>query len=293
MGDNRTSWEKTLLSFKTYLKLERGLARNSVEAYLRDVMAFARYSSEELGRGAGDVMRDDIEGYSTHLTQRGVAVASSARVLSSLRSFFEWMAESGQREDIPTALVETPKMDRHLPSLLTLGEIDGMIGGIDTSTVKGVRDRAIIELLYSCGLRATELVELEMEDLFFEDGYIRVIGKGSKQRLVPISGVAMGYVGEYISLRDSRESRVFLNNRGRGLTRVTVFNIVRGAARVAGVKVDISPHTLRHSFATHLLQGGASIRQVQELLGHENITTTEVYTHVTVAHLLDTLQLLD
>lgn len=296
MADIRKSWEKTLRSFKTYLSLERALAQNSVEAYLRDASAFAEFAIGECGRSAVQISREDIDSYTAHLTQRGVAISSSARALSSLRSLFEWLAETAQRQDIPTALTSQPKAPRHLPQLLTIDEIDRMIAAINTSNgTKGVRDRAIIELLYSCGLRVSELVGLQLGDLFFEEGYIRITGKGSKQRLVPISGSAMALVRSYIALREPKnadEATLFLNSRGAKLSRISIFNFVKAAAKAADVTTQLSPHTLRHSFATHMLQGGASVRQVQELLGHESITTTEIYTHVSQEHLLDTLEIL-
>ncbi len=296
MADIITLWEKTLRSYKTYIKLERGLSENTVESYMRDLRAAADYMCREMESAPASLHREHIETYIATLTEMGFSVASSARVMSSLRSFFEWMVESGECETLPTALIEMPRTPRHLPDLLSVEEVDRMISSIDATKKKGVRDRAIVELLYSCGLRVSELVGLQCVDLFFDEGYIRVLGKGSKQRLVPISDLARALIGDWLSYRevsDDREGALFLNNRGRALSRIMVFNIVKGVSRGAGIVSSVSPHTLRHSFATHLLEGGASIREVQELLGHESITTTEIYTHVSRTHLLETLSLLE
>ncbi|MBR7097659.1 MAG: tyrosine-type recombinase/integrase, partial [Alistipes sp.] len=224
---------------------------------------------------------------------RGREKSSQARNLSGIKSFYNFLLLSDIIESSPAEHILPPKAARHLPDTLSVEEIDRIIGTIDHSTTKGLRDRAILEVLYSCGLRVSELCELKLSDLFFGEGYIRVTGKGDKQRLVPISGIARDRIQLYLEQRhtDHRsEESVFLNNRGTKLTRVMIFTIIKQATKLAGIDKKISPHTLRHSFATHLLEGGADIRQVQELLGHENILTTEIYTHLDTTHLRETVQ---
>ena len=234
-----------------------------------------------------------IERYLGRLFEQGREKSSQARALSGIRSFFNFLLLTDEIEASPAELITAPKFGRHLPDVLTTDEIDRILAAIDTSTVKGLRDSAMLELLYSCGLRVSELVSLRLGDLFFGEGYIRVTGKGDKQRLVPINDIARDKIRFYLEERrtDSRsEDILFLNNRGTQLTRVMVFTLLREAARRAGIEKKISPHTFRHSFATHLLEGGAGIRQVQELLGHESILTTEIYTHLDSEHLRRTVE---
>ncbi|MBO7195670.1 MAG: tyrosine-type recombinase/integrase, partial [Alistipes sp.] len=219
--------------------------------------------------------------------------SSQARALSGIKSFYNYLLLEEQIENSPAEFVEAPKANRQLPDTLSTEEIDRIINSIDTSTTKGLRDSAILELLYSCGLRVSELCDLKLGDLFFGEGYIRVIGKGDKQRFVPISGIARERILRYKEHRQGAtksEDTLFLNNRGKRLTRVMIFTIIKQATLRAGIDKKISPHTFRHSFATHLLEGGANIRQVQELLGHENILTTEIYTHLDNSHLRETLE---
>ncbi len=295
MGENHSIWQKTYRGYRTYLKLERALAENSVESYLRDVRQFASYITDSVDLPPNSVTREMVERYIMELTEAGLMASSVQRVICSLRSLFEWLITQSVIESSPMLLIESPRISRHLPDILSVDEIDRMISLIDSRSVKGLRDRAILEMLYSCGLRVSELISLQLTDLFFDEGYIRVLGKGSKQRLVPVSDAAQRCVEEYIPMRSARdyaEGRLFLNNRGGGLSRVMVFYIIKAAARSAEISSDVSPHTMRHSFATHLLEGGASIRDVQELLGHESITTTEIYTHVSRQHLLETINIL-
>ena len=227
------------------------------------------------------------------LFEQGREKSSQARNLSGIKSFFNFMLLNDLISSSPAELVEAPKAGRKLPDTLSVDEIDRLIGSIDPSTCKGLRDRAILEVLYPCGVRVSELCDLKIGDLFFGEGYIRIIGKGDKQRLVPVSGIARDRIQLYLETRRderSNEATLFLNNRGGRLTRVMIFTIIKQAALRAGIDKRISPHTFRHSFATHLLEGGANIRQVQELLGHENILTTEIYTHLDSSHLRETLE---
>ena len=234
-----------------------------------------------------------IERYMAWLYDRGCEKSSQARALSGLKSFFNYLLLTDAIESSPLEFIEMPKFSRRLPDVLSTAEIDRILAAIDRTTTKGVRDDAMLELLYSCGLRVSELTSLRMQDLFFGEGYIRVIGKGDKQRIVPVSSTARDRIQRYLEERRSvrtGEEIVFLNNRGGQLTRVMVFTVLKQAARRAGIEKRISPHTFRHSFATHLLEGGASIRQVQEMLGHESILTTEIYTHLDREHLRRTVE---
>ena len=293
MAENLKKWDDAGRRYRTYLKLEKRLAANTVDAYLRDFRQFAHYVLRMWDVPPRKVEREMIERYLARLYDRGREKSSQARILSGIRSFFGYLLLTDEIDVSPADLVDPPKAGRHLPDVLTTEEIDRIIAAIDLSTVKGLRDRAMLELLYACGLRVSELVSLRLGDLFFGEGYIRVTGKGDKQRLVPINDLARERILAYLDERRSarrNEEVVFLNNRGSQLTRVMIFTILRAAARRAGIEKRISPHTFRHSFATHLLEGGADIRQVQELLGHENIGTTEIYTHLDTEHLRRTVE---
>ena len=326
MAENSKKWENAAKRYHSYIKFEKRLASNSVDSYMCDLEKFSHYILRTF-----DVAPDKVETFmierfmqwlydqeiaSTNADTHRYEKSSQARILSGVRSFFNFLLMTDAIESLPTEFVVTPKAGKHLPDTLSTEEIDSIIAAIDTSTTKGKRDRAMLETLYSCGLRVSELTSLQLGDLFFGEGYIRVIGKGDKQRLVPISSTArnciMEYLdcrGEYLKKKDpkkdpkaSGEKRIrtnkesntlFLNNRGTALTRVMVFTIIRQAAERAGCDKLIGPHTFRHSFATHLLEGGASVRQVQDMLGHENISTTEIYTHLNAARLRSTIELLD
>ncbi|MFR9494829.1 MAG: site-specific tyrosine recombinase/integron integrase [Rikenellaceae bacterium] len=293
MAENRKRWEDIARKYRTYIKLERRLSDNSVDSYMRDLAAFAHYILRMKDIPPRKVEEQTIEQYMAWLYDRGCKKSTQARVLSTLRSFFGYLQLLDQIETSPVEFVESPRLSRKLPDVLSLEEIDRIISAIDPSTTKGLRDRAIIELLYSCGLRVSEATELRMSDLFFGEGYIRVIGKGDKQRLIPISPLARERIHLYLEQREDRggnQEALFLNNRGKPLTRVMIFTLLKQAAALAGVQKKVSPHTLRHSFATHLLEGGASIRQVQEMLGHENIVTTEIYTHLNGERLRETVE---
>lgn len=293
MAENTKKWEEAGRHYRTYIKLEKRLAQNTVEAYMRDLRSFAHFILRIYDVPPAKVEEPMVQRYVAWLYDRGREKASQARSLSGVKSFFNFLLISDRIESSPAEFVLTPKFGRHLPDVLTTGEIDRIIAAVDGTTPKEIRDAAMLEVLYSCGLRVSELTSLRIRDLFFGEGYIRVTGKGDKQRLVPISSTARERIHRYLEVRRSAragEETLFLNNRGSSLTRVMIFTILREAARRAGIEKKISPHTFRHSFATHLLEGGASIRQVQELLGHESILTTEIYTHLDDSHLRQTVE---
>jgi integrase/recombinase XerD len=288
MADCAKKWEKIRAEYHRYIRLEKRLSSNSVDAYMRDFEEFMHYILRMYEVAPEHVEPVMIERYLSWLYEQGRSGASQARRLSGIKSLYNFMLLSDRIDQLPTELIKAPKPGRLLPDTLTLQEIDALISTFDITTAKGCRDSAIVEVLYSCGLRVSELTSLRLEDLFFGEGFIRVVGKGDKQRIVPVSSAARDKIQLYMEFRSPKqpsESTLFLNNRGMPLTRVMVFNIIKGAANVAGIDKQISPHTLRHSYATHLLEGGANIRQVQELLGHESIVTTEIYTHLDSKHL--------
>ena len=291
-------WDSYRKGFRAYLRLERSLSENSVEAYLDDLGKLTQFMQgrEDLRQpeGVDLTMLTEFVGWIAGL---GMSAGSQARVISGLRAFFAYCRTEGIVKQDPTELLQAPKLRRKLPDVLTFSEIERMTSAIDHSKPEGMRNRAIIETLYGCGLRVSELVNLLRSRLHLEQGFIRVIGKGDKERLVPIGPEAVNQLRLYLEtvrphLPDVRgeEDIVFLNRRGRRLSRVMVFYIIRDLAKAAGINKQISPHTLRHSFATHLVEGGADLRAVQEMLGHESITTTEIYTHLDRTFLLDTLQ---
>ena len=295
MAETTKKWADTGRAYRTHIKLEKRLSANTVEAYLRDLRSFAHYVLRTWDVEPRKVRPEMIERYLAWLYDRDRAKSSQARALSSLRSFFNYLLITDRIVASPVEFIPAPKFGRQLPDVLTTDEIDRIIASIDPSTPKGLRDRAMLETLYSCGLRVSELISLRMSDLFFGEGYIRVIGKGDKQRLVPVSEAARDKIQRWLDDRRRMRTRageqaVFLNNRGGALTRVMLFTIIRQAVAAAGIGKRVSPHTFRHSFATHLLEGGASIRQVQEMLGHESILTTEIYTHLYSEHLRQTVE---
>lgn len=289
MTEFQKKWDAETRKYSTFIKLEKHLSKNTVESYLRDLNGFVAFLAEtrEMPEPR-EVEAHHISQYMAGLFDRGAEKSSQARVLSGLRSFFNYLLLEEKIERSPVESVDAPKAGRRLPDVLSLGEIDRIISSIDCATAKGRRDRAMLEVLYSCGLRVSEMLALRMSDLFFGEGYIRVVGKGDKQRIVPISSLARERISMWLEDRPEWEAKnkrgsvdfVFLNNRGAQLTRVMAFTILRQAVARAGIDKRVSPHTFRHSFATHLLAGGANIRQVQEMLGHESITTTEIYTHL-------------
>lgn len=276
-------WKDALYDYQMYLKLEKRVSTNTIEGYLRDIQKLINYSDKQ----PLDYSQDDLRDFVHDFASSEYSVRSQARVISGLKSFFGYLQLEDFREDNPTSLLETPKIGMKLPDVLSEKEIDKMIEVIDLSKPEGQRNRAILEVLYGCGLRVSELINLKISDLFFDDGFIRVIGKGNKQRLVPISDYTIKYINLYkdsirihIPIKVGFEDFLFLNRRGKNLTRVMIFTIVKELSIIAGVKKTISPHTFRHSFATHLLKNGADLRAIQLMLGHESITTTEIYTHV-------------
>ncbi|MBQ7057658.1 MAG: site-specific tyrosine recombinase XerD [Bacteroidaceae bacterium] len=272
--------------YRTYILLEQGLSDNTREAYLRDVRKFLDYLKDEQ-IDIKDVNLEVIHRFSWTLVDIGISQRSIARQHSALRSFFKFLVLDGFIDSDPTELLESPKKSKHLPEVLTLEEVDAIISTIDLSQPFGQRDRAIIEMLYSCGLRVSELCNLKLSDLFLDEGFIRVVGKGNKQRLVPVSPRAeqelkLWFIDRNaITPKDGEEDYVFLSERRRQhLSRITVFHNIRLYAEAAGITKTISPHTFRHTFATHLLEGGANLRAIQAMLGHESIATTEIYTHI-------------
>lgn len=276
-------WKEALLDYKTYLKLEKSLSENTLEAYLRDIKKLERFTSSL----PLEIETSEVEEFLYQFAKDNYAPRSQARLISSLKSFFGYLQLEDWRKDNPAELLETPKLGMKLPDTLSEEEIDKLIATIDLSLPEGERNRAILETLYGCGLRVSELTELKLSDLFFEDNFIRVIGKGNKQRLIPISNYTIKFLKIYLeeirihmTIQKGFEDYVFLNRRGKKLTRVMIFTIIKKLAEIAGIRKKISPHTFRHSFATHLLKNGADLRSIQMMLGHESITTTEIYTHL-------------
>lgn len=280
-----------LLPFDAYLMLERGLSENTRAGYVSDVSKLADWLGPE--RTLDSIDTADIQEFLRELHDTGIAPRSQARIISGLNSFYRFMLEENHIDHDPMKRIDTPSIGRHLPEVLSIEEIDAITAAIDTSDLLGTRNRAIIEMLYGSGLRVSELCELERRRVFTDEGFLVVKGKGNKERSVPISDVAIDWIRKYQSefsrcgapVKPGEEDYLFLNRRGRHLTRVMVFYIVRDLAAAAGIVKTISPHTLRHSFATHLLEGGANLRAIQQMLGHESIATTEIYLHLDTSHL--------
>ena len=280
------SWETSIKGFKSYLLIERSLSDNSVQAYICDVKKFADYAiAIELSELK--VNRIDISNFLAQINQEDISPRSQARIISGIKAFYKYLIMEDYLKINPTELIESPKIGLKLPDTLSLVEIDKLISAVDLTSKQGERNRSIIETLYSCGLRVSELVNLQLSNIDFKNGYLKVIGKGDKERLAPIGGRAIKYLTIYINevrnhqeIKKGNEDFVFLNNRGAKLTRVMIFLIIQKLTDRIGLKKKISPHTFRHSFASHLIEGGADLRAVQEMLGHESITTTEIYTHL-------------
>ena len=277
--------ENIVKGYARYLKLERNLAQNTLDAYLNDLGKLLRYISDN-GLDAQTLTLEDLEHFSATLHDIGIQPVSQCRILSGVRSFFKYLQLDGYRDDDPTELLESPQTGTHLPEVLSTTEVDLLESAIDLSKPEGQRNKAIIEVLFSCGLRVSELVNLKISNIYFEEEFVRVIGKGSKERLVPISSKAIKEIRYWFMDRDKlkikkgEEDYVFLNRRGSHLTRTMILIMLKRLAADAGIQKTISPHTLRHSFATALLEGGADLRVIQVLLGHESIGTTEIYTHI-------------
>lgn len=281
-----SNWERNIKDFVSYLKIEKGLADNSVFAYQNDVQKLRDFL-EPLNIESEKATAKHLKSFISELVDLGLSPRTQARIISGVKQFYGFLILDEIIQVDPSELIEMPKIGRKLPEVLTVEEIDQLIAAIDMSKPEGQRNKAILETLYSCGLRVSELVNLRFEDLFFDEGFIRIIGKGNKQRLVPVSPSVEVEIEIYtkeirchLKIQPGNESFVFLNRRGAQLTRVMIFTIIKELAAIAGIKKNISPHTFRHSFATHLLEGGANLRAIQEMLGHESILTTEIYTHL-------------
>lgn len=291
-------WEPYKKGFKAYLQLERSLSDNSVAAYLADVDKLTAYLTlEGMAKGPDGLVLKDLQGFVRWVAELGMTQSSQARIISGIRIFYRYCQLEEITANDPTLLLEAPKLQRKLPDVLSYEEIEAIMAQIDRSTPEGERNRAILEVLYGCGLRVSELVELKLSHLHFDVGFIRVIGKGNKERLVPIGESAAKHIELYCHtvrrhapIQKGEEDIVFLNRRGRRLTRVMIFLVLKDLVAKAGIQKNISPHTFRHSFATHLVEGGADLRAVQLMLGHESITTTEIYTHLDREFLRSTLQ---
>ena len=285
-------WEQVLKDFEYYLKIERGMSPNSVVSYMLDIEKLIRFlSAHELSDAPATITAETLRNF-VYQESKELKARSQSRLISSLKSFFKYLMLENYREDYPMEYIDTPKFGMKLPDTLSVEEIDALIAGIDLTTDEGHRNRAIIETLYGCGLRVSELVSLRLSDLFFDEGFIRVLGKGNKQRLVPIGSHTQKEINNYLLYQRKKVPQVkefsdivFLNRRGKQLTRAMIFTIIRQVAANIGLAKQISPHTFRHSFATHLLENGANLRAIQLMLGHESITTTEIYTHVEHAYL--------
>ncbi len=282
------SWSFHINQFKSYLQLERSLSPNSVEAYLQDVSKLWQFlEMRKSDKGPLEVQDADIRDLLEYIQELGMSAYSQARIVSGIKSFFKYLKYEGDIDKDPSQLIEAPKLGRKLPDTLNFQEIEKLLGAIDMSKPEGQRNRAMLEVLYSSGLRVSELVNLKMNSVLDEIGFLRIIGKGEKERLVPIGREALKHMNLYIEhirchldIKSGHEGFVFLNRRGAQLTRVMIFTIIKQLAQKIGLNKSISPHTFRHSFATHLIEGGADLRAVQEMLGHESITTTEIYTHL-------------
>jgi integrase/recombinase XerD len=291
------NWNEAVKDYKLYLKIERGLSVNSIESYSRDVSKLIKFVEDNNSNESPITISDEYIQQFIYENSKGLNPRSQSRLISGIRSFFDYLIFENYRKDNPTSLLETPKIGRKLPDTLSIEEIDRIIAEIDLSTPEGERNRAMLETLYSCGLRVSELITLKISDLFFNEGFIRVIGKGDKQRFVPINEQTQKYINIYINLirthlpiKKGFEDTVFLNRNGKQLTRNMVFIVIKNLAEKAGLRKNISPHTFRHSFATHLLERGADLRSIQQMLGHESITTTEIYMHVDKTFLREVIE---
>ena len=293
------NWSSYIKGFTAYLRLEKSLSANSIEAYLNDVGKFSAFESANLNRSSPeDITIDDLQLFIKEINELGLSARTQARIISGLKAFFKYLSLEGLVKDDPASLLEGPRPGRKLPDTLSITEIERIIEVIDMSRAEGERNKAIIETLYGCGLRVSELTNLKITDIFFREMFVKVIGKGNKERFVPIGNTAIRHINLYLD--NSRmhvqpkkydEDILFLNRRGGRLSRTMILLIVKDLGEKAGIRKSISPHTFRHSFATHLVEGGADLRAVQEMLGHESIITTEIYTHLDREYLKSTIQL--
>lgn len=280
------SWKQSIKEFKSYLRIERSLSDNTIDSYLRDIHKLARFS-EEKNLNELQITKVEVKEFIVKINKEGISARSQSRIISGIKSFYKYLILEDYLKVNPTELIESPKIGMKLPDTLSIEEIDSLISAIDLSHPQGERNRAILEVLYSCGLRVSELTSLKLSNIRFKEGYVKVVGKGNKERFAPIGSSAIKFLNIYLNeirnhqdIKKGSEDIVFLNRRGNKLTRVMIFTIIKQLAEKIGMKKKISPHTFRHSFATHLIEGGADLRAIQEMLGHESITTTEIYTHL-------------
>ena len=285
-------WPQAINHYQNYLKIERGLSENSISNYSFDINKLLKWLlANEIEISPIKIEKETLQEF-VYSIAKEVNPRTQSRIISGLKGFFNYLVFEGYRNTNPLDLIESPKIGRKLPDTLSLEEIDSMISSVDLSTPQGERNRAIIESLYGCGLRVSELINLKISDLFFDEGFIKVTGKGNKQRFIPIGSITIKYIEIYRNqvrvhqtIKPTAQDTLFLNRRGNGLTRAMIFHIVKELTEKAGIHKKISPHTFRHSFATHLLENGADLRAIQQMLGHESITTTEIYTHIDKSHL--------
>ena len=291
------NWAQSIKGFKVFLRLEKSLSKNSIEAYIHDIKKLVAYLEfEQLNISPEMVELKHIQRFIKNLNELGLAAKSQARIISGLKSFYKYLVSEDILKVDPTLLLEAPKTGRKLPDTLNPEEVNLIISSIDMGTPEGARNKAMVETLYSCGLRVSELVQLKISELFLDDGFIRVIGKGNKQRLTPIGESAIkniliykNEIRNHVKIHPNFEDTLFINRFGKSISRVSVFTIIKTLVQKAAIKKRISPHTFRHSFATHLIDGGADLRAVQEMLGHASITTTEIYTHLDREYLKQTI----
>lgn len=290
-------WNSSIKGFAAYLKLEKSLSPNSVEAYVHDVVMLTQYlEANQKNIPPEDIVLKELEKFLVWINEIGLTPRTQSRIISGLKAFYKYMLMEDLMNDSPAAYLDSPKLNRKLPVFLALEEINLLLAQIDLSKPGGIRERAMLETLYSCGLRVTEMISLKLSNLHFDIGYVKVLGKGNKERLVPVGDEAIKHITIYrdtvrnhLDIKKGFEDFVFLNARGRSLSRIFVFQQIKLLASLAKIKKNISPHTFRHSFATHLVKGGADLRAVQQMLGHESITTTEIYTHLDREYLRETI----
>lgn len=291
-------WQSAIQGFKNYLLLERSFSENSIDAYYRDVKKIAEYlEMNQIDKSPLAIGSEDVQDFVFALNTMGLGARSQARILSGVKAFYKYLLLEDMMNSDPTQLLESPRLQRKIPEVMSYEEVQALLAAIDLSTNHGTRNRAMLEVLYACGLRVSELINLKLSNLFLDVGFIKVLGKNDKERLVPIGEEAKKQIGLYIegvrnkmkNIKKADMDTLFLNRRGAKLTRIMVFLVVKEAAEAAGIGKNISPHTFRHSFATHLIEGGADLKAVQDMLGHESITTTEIYTHLDTEYLRETV----
>lgn len=291
-------WQSGINGFKKYMRLERSFSENSIDAYYRDISKFEEFLQlQGIQKGPLEVDTEDVASFVFGLNDMGLGARSQARILSGVKAFYRYLLLEDLTEIDPTRLLESPRMERKIPEVMTYEEVQEILAAIDLSTAHGTRNRAMLEVLYACGLRVSELINLKISNLHLDIGFIKVIGKNDKERLVPIGEEAKKHILLYVEgvrrklkkIKQEDENILFLNRRGGKLTRIMVFLVVKEAVQLAGIQKNISPHTFRHSFATHLVEGGADLKAIQDMLGHESITTTEIYTHLDTEYLRETV----